>query len=227
MPNARVIAVPRTARLGLVSANSQRAAILQILQHQTAAAHLDLERRLDLFNRVRTLAEYRQVLARFYGIYAPLEPVLWRALTALKQELTLDSRRKAPLLSADLSACGLSNRDIVDLPRWQAMAPFPAQSQALGQLYVLEGATLGGQVMRRHFRKVLALKKDRGLAFFNSYGADVAERWRCFREVFARYVTTAKQQELALNGANTTFEMFKSWMEEKPEARQSAATLHG
>jgi heme oxygenase (biliverdin-IX-beta and delta-forming) len=223
MPNARVIAVPRSARLGLVSANSQRTAILQILQHQTAAAHLDLERRLDLFNRVRTLAEYRQVLGRFYGIYAPLEPVLWRALAALKQELMLDSRRKAPLLSADLSACGLSNADIVGLPRWQAMEPFPAESQALGQLYVLEGATLGGQVMRRHFRKMLALKKDRGLAFFNSYGADVPERWRSFREVLARHVTTAKQQELAVKGANATFEMFKSWMPEGLEARQFAA----
>src|SRR5262245_50442329 len=186
--------------------------ICDALTNETQGYHLRMEQRLDLFQRVLSLHDYRDVLSKFYGIYAPLEPVLWRALDPLKQELRLAERKKTPLLSSDLTACGLSNAQIVALPRLQEIAPFPSIPQALGRLYVLERATLGGQIIARHFRKLLPLKKHAGLSFFYSYGADMAERWRHFREVLSQQVVTSAQKELAVDAAIEMFDTFDRHM---------------
>jgi len=186
--------------------------ICDTLKSETQSHHLRLEQRLNLLQRVITLRDYRELLSRLYGIYAPLEPVLWRALDPLKEELSLARRKKAPLLSRDLAACGLKDADIVAIQRWREIAPFPSLPQALGHLYVLEGATLGGQVIARHLRKILPLKKTAGLSFFHSYGADASERWRQFRDVMTRHITTPAQQELAVGAALETFEAFDRWL---------------
>ena len=185
--------------------------VMAFLRAQTAPLHRELEQRLDIFGRINTLPDYCQVLGRFYGIYSPLERVLWRALAPLKQELMLDVRRKAPLISADLSFCGLSNAAIVELPRWQRIAPFPSIPQALGQLYAIESATLSGPVITRQLRRLLPLKKH-GLSFLYSYGTSVPQRSRQFRDVVSSHVKTTAQQDLAVAGAIDTFEMFHWWM---------------
>ena len=50
----------------------------------------------------------------------------------------------------------------------------------MGCLYVLEGATLGGVVIRRHPEQKLRLGPDNGAAFFHAYGPDTGRRWREF-----------------------------------------------
>ena len=210
MPGTEEVTVERDDHGGF--GKSSHFPVMALLRAQTAPLHRELEQRLDIFRRVNTVPDYCHVLSRFYGIYSPLERVLWRALAPLKQELMLDVRRKAPLISADLSFCGLSNAAIVELPRWQRIPPFPAIPQALGQLYVLEGATLGGQVITRHFRRLLPLKKNAGLSFFYSYGTNVPERWRQFGDIVSSHVRTTAQQDLAVAGAIDTFEMFRWWM---------------
>jgi heme oxygenase (biliverdin-IX-beta and delta-forming) len=199
--------------------------ICDALKSETQSHHVRLEQRLNLFQRVISLHDYRELLSRLYGIYAPLEPVLWRSLEPLKQPLRLAERKKAPLLSRDLTACGLTNADIIALPRWAEIAPFPSVPQALGQLYVLEGATLGGQVITRHLRKMLPLKKTAGLSFFYSYGNEVSERWRQYREVMTRQITTAAQQELAVTAAVETFEAFERWMNRESATQTTAVEM--
>jgi heme oxygenase len=100
----------------------------------------------------------------------------------------------------------------VELPRWQRIAPFPSISESLCRLYVWEAATLGGQVITRHIRAVLALKKNAGLSFFYSYGSAVPARWRQFREVFSANVRSDAHEELAVSAAIDTLEMFCRWM---------------
>jgi heme oxygenase len=48
----------------------------------------------------------------------------------------------------------------------------------LGALYVLEGSTLGGQVISRHLEKHFGWKDGRGYSFFLGHGAHTGERWR-------------------------------------------------
>src|SRR5205085_7986108 len=49
---------------------------------------------------------------------------------------------------------------------------------AFGALYVLEGSTLGGMVIRRIISDKLHINK--GLTFFSGYGKQTRERWNVF-----------------------------------------------
>jgi heme oxygenase (biliverdin-IX-beta and delta-forming) len=62
-----------------------------------------------------------------------------------------------------------------------ASPPFPpiaSEPEALGAMYVLEGATLGGRVIRRELAaRGVSLA---GLEFLDPYGEEAGERWRSF-----------------------------------------------
>jgi heme oxygenase len=81
----------------------------------------------------------------------------------------------------------------------------------MGCLYVLEGSTLGGQMLQRHFKRQLALEEHRGLTFFTGYGPDTPTRWKQFGAWLeqgsldeAVLLATARQTFLSLEGWFTT-----------------------
>jgi heme oxygenase len=196
----------------LHTATSGSTNICLALKNATAGHRSRLEQQLDLLHSITTLGDYREILGKFYGVYAPLEPVLWRALVSLKEELQLSRRRQAARLSSDLVACGFSDADIVALPRWQAIAPFPTVAQALGRLYALESAPLGGQTMARQFRKRFSLKRDAGVSFLNGYAGDTTERWRELRNVLVARLNTTVQRDHAVAAAVDTYEILQHWL---------------
>jgi heme oxygenase len=202
-------------RLSIASSGSTN--ICLALKRATAEQRLQLEQQLHLAHRITTLGDYRELLGKYYGVYAPLEPVLWRALVSLKEDLQLSRRRQAARLSSDMVACGFSDADIVALPRWQAIAPFPTIAQALGRLYVLESAPLGGQMMARQFRKRFSLKKDAGVSFLNGCGADTTERWRELRSVLAARLTAPSQRDHAVAAAIDMYEILQRWIAAQEE----------
>ncbi len=59
--------------------------------------------------------------------------------------------------------------------------PLTSEAEALGALYVLEGATLGGRIIRRE----LAVRGASltGLEFLDPYGEAAGDRWRSFLAV--------------------------------------------
>ena len=48
--------------------------------------------------------------------------------------------------------------------------------------YVLEGSTLGSQLLAAHFERLLAVRPHEGGTFFSGYGAATGSMWRAFRE---------------------------------------------
>jgi len=87
-------------------------------------------------------------------------------------------------------------------------------TEALGCLYVLEGATLGGQVIGRHLKKNLALDEDRGCAFFCSYGDEVGLMWQSFQETLRSYCSKYGSTEEAqlVKSACETFASLDYWL---------------
>ncbi|WP_336924131.1 hypothetical protein, partial [Aquipuribacter sp. SD81] len=66
--------------------------------------------------------------------------------------------------------------------------------EALGRLYVLEGSTLGGKVLRRHLLACGADVPVAGLACFDPYGERAGRMWQELRaavEAWARSAGTA------------------------------------
>jgi heme oxygenase len=123
-----------------------------------------------------TVADYGRYLRAIARVYGSLEPPLFATLAAgltPAQVKALGLRPKLPALRLDLAALGLE-------PPAPGPGPVPAElNLALGGLYVLEGATLGGRVIARHLRRHLGEPLVGG-TFLDFHGDQAAAAWRRF-----------------------------------------------
>jgi heme oxygenase len=186
--------------------------ILTRLKHATQADHRAIEAHVDLLNRLGSLVEYRQLLERFWGFYAPIEQQITAGSDWARYGVDIQQRLKTPALARDLQALGLSPAAIAALPRCCVLPAPDDFPHRLGCLYVLEGATLGGQIIARAVRDRLGLTPAHGCGFFASYGDQVGSMWQAFRAL----VIAAAVDELAelalVRGAHETFAAFGGWL---------------
>jgi heme oxygenase len=82
----------------------------------------------------------------------------------------------------------------------------------VGCLYVLEGATLGGQVIARRLQETLKIGPENGASFFHGYGRDAGHLWKSFRAALAAYASDRWRQEQIIAGARDTFTHFEDWL---------------
>ena len=118
------------------------------------------------------------------------------------------SRQKVWLLEQDLRVLGVP-RPVVELGR--APRPRTDPAFAVGCLYVLEGATLGGQIISRHLA-TLGIGPANGALFFHGYGSRTGEMWKMFQAQADGYCVNDDQIESAVHGARWTFEQFRDSM---------------
>lgn len=172
------------------------------LRAATEAAHEGLERNLGWEGRVATLSGYRELLTRFRGFHAAYEPAIGAGLA---DEPFFGPRRRLDRLDADLAYLGLDAATIAALP----VSPVPRLdgSAALGALYVLEGSTLGGQVIGRRIAALHGFETD-GLAYYRAHGPATGAMWSAFR---ARLETAADEAALT-ETAVATFEAMRVWL---------------
>jgi heme oxygenase len=182
--------------------------ILELLRHETQHSHRALETQLDVLRHTCDLTTYRRLVQRFWGVYAPLEAQLcaqehWRA-----HEGELAPRLKTPLLERDMRALG---GDGPAPPQCAALPPLDGRAGVFGCLYVLEGATLGGQLITRQLQRNLAIGPENGAAFFSSYGRLVGPMWQRFRALLSEQVAGPEDERAALASAQATFDCFRAW----------------
>ena len=172
-------------------------------------------------------SEYVAVLGRLLGLHTAAEAALapWaRALTAYG--VVLGERIKAPLLRRDLAALGCPAVP-ADSTCPAPVVEAPSLAHAFGVLYVLEGSTLGGQLLRRQVEAALHLGPETGLAFLGAYGADVGPMWRAYVHALDRFDVALAPgarpgaHANVLAGARATFVAFERWVV-APTARSSA-----
>ena len=169
-----------------------------------------MEGALDLMRDDLLLAHYRRLLERYFAFYAPVEAQLAGVLCPAPLDgLNFEARRKLPLLRADLASLGGPSADT--LPVCDALPPLDTPAQAMGCMYVLEGATLGGMVIGRHVQRTLGLTPHSGARFFHGNGARTAEVWRAFRAVLAGFATSPATADAVVKSANDTFKSLRYW----------------
>lgn len=187
--------------------------LLQALKARTAASHSKLENSLDVFSQVRTPADYRRLLAKFFTLYEPLEAQLGASVDWTSLKFDFEAHRKTAWLRDDLAALGVS---AAEMDSWQRCAELPDTTgvgAAIGCLYVLEGSTLGGQVISKRFRETLGVTPENGGRFFNGYGAETGQRWRAFGHWAQRADEQAGGLEQpAAEAAQRTFACFGQWL---------------
>jgi heme oxygenase (biliverdin-IX-beta and delta-forming) len=181
------------------------------LRHDTAECHSRAEHAVDLRASFSSRNDYHDLIARLHGFYSPLETALER-FAAEVPELLIPQRRKTQMLEWDLRSLGDSTTAIATLDRSEALPCLDSVASAIGALYVLEGATLGGRVIARLLEKQLGVSVDTGGAFFASYGDRVDTMWQAFSQAAERCCDAAAHQDNAAKAAIATFGCFTTWI---------------
>lgn len=175
--------------------------IMARLRHATLSAHERIENNPRLSALLRPgLSEwqYQDVLRRYLAYFTRVEPSLFLTLSGLVPMSELDRRRKIPLLQRDLEGYGITA---------QAVEPDPSSRgtyvQALGRLYVHEGASLGGRMI--HAALSRSIGQTRPSAFFAGYGAETAEVWRRTKGILHAGIAGEAEIGEAAEAANAAF----------------------
>ena len=193
--------------------NSQAApSLLEALRTGTALLHVALEKRLPFFCERLDADWYQRLLQAYYGFYGPMEVALYdNGLIPEGYDPVL--RVKTPTLVNDLHALQLTDGAIRALPRCTELPVFDTPAACLGALYVLEGATLGGQVLRREMAQRLDVDAENGGAFLNIYGAETGRRWKDFLDYLGHQPLDACAKQRAVEAARSTFSCFEQWLD--------------
>ncbi len=182
------------------------------LRSETRDLHSAIERQVDVMRPDLSQDQYRDLLQRFYGFYAALECRLASVpgLEAVCPDFA--SRKKVSLLERDLTALGMTLDAIHSLPHCGELPDLASAHQALGCLYVTEGATLGGAMISRHVAATLKFARDSGSAFFNSYGDQRGNMWKSLTD-FINALPVAHETAVVV-AARQTFVFFTTWLDQ-------------
>jgi len=187
------------------SSTSALAALKAATQHE----HDALDAALDLLHPELGDAAYRRHLEAFFGLYAPLETALSAVGSWSEHGIDFPERSKTELLRADLVSLGVDDPDA--LPICQTLPSLPTIAAAFGSLYVLEGASLGGQIISRHVEKRFGYTATHGARFFNGYGAQTGPMWMSFRKAVDACGSEPAPRNEMITGALATFTAFRTW----------------
>lgn len=171
------------------------------LRAETRPAHEALEDALDLDASLASREAYGHLLGRFYAFHAGWEPVLAQIIA---DPAFFQPRRKLRLLAADLRYLGLTVGQIDAIAPHPPATPLNTPSQAYGALYVLEGSTLGGQLISRQVAARLGLGAEGGAQYYNAYGSAVGAMWRTFGQRLVE-LAPSLDNDAVVAAATTTF----------------------
>lgn len=183
--------------------NAHKESFLKELRAGTDANHKALEQNPyseRLMSPDVTVEDYKIYLEKMYGIIMPFEQDIQPKLSHIVTDMA--NRQKHHLLSNDLQDLG-NNTENIPLYHFNAAN----DAAALGQMYVLEGSTMGGMVIQKHMSKLGV-----PVRYFASYGSNTAMMWRAFIDALTTYAVTHNKQEEIIDSAVATFKTMDNWL---------------
>lgn len=179
-----------------------------VLRDRTADLHLRAERSLGVPATLTSLERYRSLLMLLLGFYAPLERALARFTQWSHLGLAVSQRYRTPLLAADLTRLEVP---LATVPACRSLPQLSSFDRAVGAMYVMEGATLGGRVVVRVARSKLGPIPG---SFFDGYGLRTATMWREFTDALAKHDAAGADRDEVVTGAIATFRSLESWIDD-------------
>ncbi len=181
------------------------------LRRETRQQHQSIERTVPLLKDDLTRPAYCAYLGQLLGFHRPLEPLLHLYLGDLPA-FDLPARCKRSLLEHDLAHLGQPPEAIAVLPSCTALPPLFDAAHALGCLYVLEGSTLGGQILSRKVATRLGLHPGTGASYLSAYGAGTGEMWRRFCAALIAHAGQHRGEDRIVQAAQDTFAALEAWL---------------
>jgi heme oxygenase len=176
------------------------------LKDQTKTNHQLLEKKLIVkLKGINHKADYIKLLQLFGSYFSGLDHLISLHLNKLSLP-DYGKRRKANLIAADLISLGAKPFT----PAEDRLLPqILNHAQSLGALYVIEGSTLGGQIISQLL--VRQLGDISAISFFSGYGADTMAMWQKFKAVLDLAENEPGDEIIAT--ANETFLKFSQWLD--------------
>ena len=185
---------------------STKQSVLVLLKTETAEIHRRVEDVLNIRDPALSRAEYREILISFYKIYRPLEYRFVQHALLLSPDFNLELRLKTHLIQTDLIDLGCTDTQLNTIEDSEAFVDVNSSQTLIGALYVVEGATLGGQLICRSLRQNLNLGNE-AHRFFSGYGEKTGQMWKEFCRL-ATESTCPDDFAGVLLSAKLTFEAF-------------------
>jgi heme oxygenase (biliverdin-IX-beta and delta-forming) len=185
--------------------------MMERLRTRTRQAHERLETALALLDPPLSRTRFIRTLEGFRAFHAAWEP---RVEALIGDPGLTGPRRRLALLDADLRALGASAGGGPDFD----LGFLDGRAAAWGSLYVMEGSTLGGQVISRALQDA-RWRPAGGLAYFDPYGRRVGAMWKTFRTALED-AAASLDPEAVVQGAIATFATLEAGLAER---RESAA----
>jgi heme oxygenase len=186
--------------------------IIAVLKEGTRRQHEAIERIMPFFRNDFSSEDYIRVIKAFLGFFEPVERELASIPTWHLSGLDLDQRLRSNLLRDDLLSLGVSTSDIAVIPRCADLPNLASIDEGFGCLYVLEGSTLGGQLIARQVQTLVTTSKETGAMFFQGYGSQTGAMWRDFCSNLRSHAHSSKNQTAILAAAESTFKKLETWM---------------
>ncbi|WP_245177028.1 biliverdin-producing heme oxygenase [Geodermatophilus sp. DF01-2] len=185
--------------------------VLTELRTATAGEHEQVETALGLMDPLLGRERLVAVLTRLHAFWTAAEAGLdaWaRRCPTDAETVAWLQRRRAHLFAADLRALHAAPDTSSVQPELPAVED---TDQALGRLYVLEGATLGGTFISRHLATLPTLGPGVRLGAFSPYGAETGAMWHAYRRVTRERVAAGGDADRLVGAARDTFAALAAW----------------
>lgn len=183
------------------------------LRDATADIHDRLEKQLPVMDPSFSRDDYRRLLERMFGFYEPIEESMAEAIRRDAWELEFSARRKVNALKHDLLSLGHTRESLERIPRAALLPKVLTREEFIGVSYVLEGSTLGGNVIVRQLKRRWGAEWEAS-QFFGIYGAGVHEKWQEFCK-WLNHSSTTVSEEQVIAAAYSTFEAMETWLTRK------------
>ncbi|MAN53044.1 MAG: hypothetical protein CMG77_14480 [Marinimicrobium sp.] len=191
---------------------SHHQSLREALRAATRAEHKALEAQplmQRLLSPELTLIEYGQILRAQRAYYRALEPALMPLEQQLRERFPeVGYRYQSRLASLDQDCRVLQLPDDHDIrtgASWRP--PLDSTEEALGVLYVLEGASQGGRVIARALNRSLGLESSNGADFFHYHVTQDGWTRLC---LWLESIPLDATWHCALTGAKATFTGLKA-----------------
>ncbi|MES2766671.1 MAG: biliverdin-producing heme oxygenase [Bacteroidota bacterium] len=184
--------------------------IHELLKTQTRPHHDSIEQ-YSLSDKIMdgtlTLDEYKTLLFKNYIFHASIENSLEKFLKDLPD---FGSRKKTGSLLKDLAELNYMGNS------FKKFSPpaFKNKAEALGAMYVMEGATLGGAMIYKQLLKNEEIARVSSFNYYRGYGEKTSEKWKSFLQILSDEVKTEDEAHDTLSGAIQTFQAFEKLLKE-------------
>lgn len=176
--------------------------ISDLLKESTRQLHDQTEAKFNsqkIFDATFSLLDYRRLLEYNYLFLLNFEKIVFNKFSPfIAKQLHLPERRKLHLIEKEAQHLNIS-RTQPDLS-----VEVKNQAEAFGILYVMEGSTLGGNMIAKQLSKYDEFKNFE-FAYFRCYGEKTGFFWKNFKEIMNLEISAENEAD-CLTGAHKGYD---------------------